>query len=327
MVNEMQISQNIPKISIAITVLNSVKTIRRALDSLIAQHYPNLEVVVWDGASTDGTLEVLRSYSHIITRLESGKDTGTPDGLNKAMDMATGDYIGFLNGDDEFEPGALWAVADAIKNNPDTEVVTFGIMYRIYKDNGNSLIKGYYADERQLALTLPYVLIENQTFMLSRFIKRSVVQEIGKLNTDHNLWYISNDREWMSRLALRGCRNTIIPKALYGFVLHPGSMSNKPENYAKIIDEHCQLARHLYCNQALSQDDKQVVAAWHKRQLVFGFWQVLAQRKVAKAFSFYRQGLSIGGAGFVLLSIKLLLQKIIKRIALKISNSIDTGAF
>src|ERR1700758_3024971 len=119
----------LPKLSIVIAVRNAVSTIANAIDSIIAQHYPNIELIICDGVSDDGTLKILDAYSHIITKLVSERDNGTGDAYNKGMALAKGDYVGFLNADDEYEPGTLWAVADSIIKQPDVEIVTFGMLY------------------------------------------------------------------------------------------------------------------------------------------------------------------------------------------------------
>lgn len=316
---------SLPKLSVIVIVRNGVKTIARALDSLIAQHYPNMEVIVWDGLSTDGTLEVLKGYSHLITTLRSERDNGPPDAYNKAMALATGEYVGFLNADDQFEPGAFWTVADALQKHPDAEAITFGMFYSMFDKKGHQTVKGYYADERQLAVTLDYVLSENQTFQLSRFHSRDLLRELGDFNIDRNLWYLSCDREYMTRMALRGCRNVIIPKALYTFTVDKNSLSSNPDNYSRIIEEHALIAEMLLKKKDLSGEQRAIIINWQMRQLVFGFWQAIFSIRIDKAESFAKQGFIIGKWKFILLLFILLIQKMIKRIALKLSNGIDRG--
>jgi glycosyltransferase involved in cell wall biosynthesis len=313
-----------PKLSVIMTVRNAVTTIANALDSIIAQHYPNIELIICDGLSDDGTQTIINNYSHIITLFKSEPDAGPSHGFNKAISLATGDYIGVLNADDRYEPGALWAVADEIIKQPAAEIVTFGMLYREY-NKGHEVITGYYADERQLSLTLDSVLIENQTFLLSRFVKRSLYTEIGLLNLDKSLWYYSGDREWMTRLAIRGCTNVIIPKALYGFTYHKKSVSNNPGRYDRIIEEHILIAAMLLGKGNLSETQKTIVKVWRERQLVFGFWHALFSGKFGKAKSFAQQGLSLGNWKFILLLFYLLVKKALKRIGLKISGAIDRG--
>lgn len=316
---------HLPKLTVIIIVRNSVGTIARALDSIIAQHYPNLELIVWDGLSTDGTIEVVKKYSDLVTTFRSEPDNGPPDAYNKACALATGDYVGFLNADDEYEPGALWAVADAVAKQSDAEVISFGMLYRRPDSQKRRIVTGYYADERQLSLTLEYVLTENQTFFLTRFYKRHIFEEVGPFIYDRKLWYYSNDREWMTRLALRGCRHAIIPKALYGFSFDHATLSNNPENYTRIIEEHMLIAENLLSRTDVNEAQRRIVRRWRNRQLVFGFWQALCKIRIDKAEGFLKQGLSYGKANFLLLTFYLPIIKVMKRIGLKLSGGIDRG--
>ena len=93
---------NEPKVSVVIVVLNGALTIARTLQSLSIQTHRNIEVLVKDGGSTDGTLDVLRAHSSLISWLASGRDSGIYDAFNLALDHATGDWICFIGSDDYF---------------------------------------------------------------------------------------------------------------------------------------------------------------------------------------------------------------------------------
>ena len=92
---------NTPKISIITIVYNNVRDIEYTLLSVINQTYPHIEYIVIDGASTDGTLEVINTYRGSIDVLVSEKDKGIYDAMNKGLERATGDYVLFLNSGDE----------------------------------------------------------------------------------------------------------------------------------------------------------------------------------------------------------------------------------
>ena len=98
----------LPKISIITIVYNNVKDIRYTLSSVACQTYPNIEYIVVDGLSNDGTLDVIEEYKSHITTLVSEKDKGIYDAMNKGLNLATGDYVLFLNsGDELFESETL----------------------------------------------------------------------------------------------------------------------------------------------------------------------------------------------------------------------------
>jgi len=84
---------NSPKISIGIVVYNGIEYIRRALGSVVGQPYRNIELIVVDGGSTDGTLSVLNEYSKDISVLVSEPDKGIYDAMNKVCSLATGDWL------------------------------------------------------------------------------------------------------------------------------------------------------------------------------------------------------------------------------------------
>jgi glycosyltransferase involved in cell wall biosynthesis len=90
------------KISIITVVYNRVSTIKDTILSILAQSYNNIEYIVIDGGSTDGTLEVLQSFNKNINILVSEPDQDVIDAMNKGLKLATGDVIGFLNSDDIF---------------------------------------------------------------------------------------------------------------------------------------------------------------------------------------------------------------------------------
>lgn len=90
------------KISIITISYNRVNTIAAAIESVLSQDYPNVEYIVVDGASTDGTQAVIERYADRITHYHSAPDTGMYNALNKAINLCTGDVVGLLHSDDVF---------------------------------------------------------------------------------------------------------------------------------------------------------------------------------------------------------------------------------
>ncbi len=315
---------NLPKLSIIMVMRNAASVVTRALDSLILQHYPKLEVIVWDGMSDDDTPEVVARYPDLITRMVRERDSGPPDAYNRALELTTGDFIGYLNADDAFEPGTLWAVAEAILKNPQAEMVSTGILYYTVK-NGQRVVTGLYAAEKQLELTLENVCSELPTFMLSRFLHRDLAFRAGPYNTDRSIWYISTDREWMARLALSTCRNVIVPHALYAFDMHPQSISSNPEAFTRIIEEHILIADSLLQKPDLTDKQRHTLMRWKKRQLAYGLWKSLMQFKWDKLKLFLREGNALAGLRFLPLAVLLLLERLKRKLGLMMCRGIDRG--
>jgi glycosyltransferase involved in cell wall biosynthesis len=90
------------KISVITAVYNNRDTVALALDSVLAQSHPDIELIVIDGGSRDGTLEILQAYAGRLSVLVSEPDEGIYDALNKGIQLATGEVVGFLHSDDLF---------------------------------------------------------------------------------------------------------------------------------------------------------------------------------------------------------------------------------
>src|SRR5690606_7353489 len=96
--------------------------IRESIDSVLGQNYPNVELVVMDGASTDDTVEILKSYGERI-RWISEPDNGQADAINKGMSKVSGDVLAYLNSDDILLPGAIDKVVDYFNAHPECDMV------------------------------------------------------------------------------------------------------------------------------------------------------------------------------------------------------------
>ena len=103
-----------PRLSVITVVYNNVRDIERTLQSVINQTYTNIEYIIIDGASTDGTLDIIRRYQNRIATLISEKDKGIYDAMNKGLAAATGDYVLFMNsGDEIYSPDTVQNVFSA----------------------------------------------------------------------------------------------------------------------------------------------------------------------------------------------------------------------
>lgn len=100
------------KITIITITYNSAKTVRTTFESVRRQKYENLEYLLIDGGSQDGTLKIANEYSDIITRIVSEPDEGISDAMNKGIRQATGNLIGIIHSDDALTDGALERLAD-----------------------------------------------------------------------------------------------------------------------------------------------------------------------------------------------------------------------
>ena len=105
-----------PKISVITVVRNGAATVEDTLRSVAAQDYPRVEHVVIDGASTDGTLDIVRRHRDKIAAFRSEPDRGMYDAMNKGLALATGEIVGFLNADDVYaDSNVLREIADTLR--------------------------------------------------------------------------------------------------------------------------------------------------------------------------------------------------------------------
>ncbi len=112
------------KISIITVVFNREKTIEHSIRSVLNQSYKNIEYIIIDGASNDGTMDVVNQYKEQISTIVSEKDKGMYDALNKGIQLATGDVIGLLHADDEFATSdTIQKIADRLQSNPAVDAV------------------------------------------------------------------------------------------------------------------------------------------------------------------------------------------------------------
>lgn len=112
-----------PKITIAVPSYNQGRFIEETLRSVLLQGYPELELMVLDGGSTDETVDVLRRYEPWLAYWVSEPDRGQTHAINKGLERATGEIFAYLNSDDLLAPGALFRVAEAFRSHPDADVV------------------------------------------------------------------------------------------------------------------------------------------------------------------------------------------------------------
>lgn len=118
------------KISILTVCYNSGSTIKDAIESVVAQDYPNIEYIIVDGGSKDDTISIIDTYRQHISQYVSEPDGGIYDAMNKAVKMATGDVIGLLNSDDFYEHNRVISdIVDCFDNQVDTDIVYGNISY------------------------------------------------------------------------------------------------------------------------------------------------------------------------------------------------------
>ena len=184
-------TKNLPKISIITPSFNQVDYLERTILSVLNQNYPNLEYIVIDGGSTDGSVDVIKKYASHLTYWVSEKDLGQAHAINKGLKIAKGDWIAWQNSDDTFCSGAFNSLVSAVKNSKDFDLI-IGNMNLINK-NDEILRELIYVKPTYKSILAEGMVLTNQ----AAFWRRQLHSEIGYL--DESLHY-GFDFEWFLRV-------------------------------------------------------------------------------------------------------------------------------
>lgn len=179
-----------PLVTIITVCYNSEKTIAQTIESVMKQSYKNIEYIIIDGKSTDGTLQVIQKYKKIMMeklKVVSEKDNGIYEAMNKGIALAKGKLIGIINSNDWYENDA---VENIICNYDDS--IKYQIIYGMERD--------YKEDKEMITILKHYQFLEtNMIAHSSCFVSISVYDDLGKFNLKYK---VSADYEFMLRMYL-----------------------------------------------------------------------------------------------------------------------------
>lgn len=187
------------RISIITVTFNAVKTVADTLQSIASQTYGDIEHIVIDGASTDGTQELIARYTSRISRFISEPDSGIYDAMNKGLAMATGEVIGFLNADDAYAGNdVLQRVAELMAHNELDAV--FGDAEFVNPAHPNRTIRRYRSNRfRPDRIAWGWMPAHP-----ALFLRRGVYERFGVFRTDYR---IAGDFELIARIFHGGTLN------------------------------------------------------------------------------------------------------------------------
>ncbi|MEA3325855.1 MAG: glycosyltransferase family 2 protein [Chloroflexota bacterium] len=177
-----------PLVSIVTPSFNQAKFLRLTIDSVLSQDYPNLEYIIIDGGSSDGSLEIIRENENRLSYWESIPDKGQTDAINKGFTKAGGKYLAWLNSDDVYLPGAVSEAVHYLENHPE-----IGMVYGdcTFIDAQGRTIGQFPAAQTDLArLRRGYVHIPQQ----ASFFRMDLWRRVGPLDPsfyfamDYDLW-------------------------------------------------------------------------------------------------------------------------------------------
>jgi glycosyltransferase involved in cell wall biosynthesis len=214
-------SAEIPFVTVLIPAYNAAATIRRAIDSVFAQHYPSLEIVVVDDGSHDATSEVVAGYNRKEIRLlRLPRNHGEGGVLNKGLMIAKGDYIAFLDADDEWLPTKLTKQIELIESNPNATMVSCGCLFA---DHTGSFVEEFGVPPPGIAKSEVWRLLLVAAFIAKPCVvaRAGALAGVGPFDTTIP---ISADQDMWIRLAMAG-EVEFLPEYLTRAYDTPGSLT------------------------------------------------------------------------------------------------------
>ena len=178
---------SLPLVSVVTPSFNQARYLEQTLRSVLEQEHPRIEYIVVDGASQDGSVDIIRNHEGKLAYWVSEKDSGQAEAINKGLARANGEIVAWLNSDDYYLPGAVSSAVKAFELNPDAALV-YGDMLAV-DENGRTTNLMKYGQ-----FSLPDLLCFQIIGQPSVFFRRDALEKAGLLDTtfhfllDHHLW-------------------------------------------------------------------------------------------------------------------------------------------
>ncbi|MDA8174588.1 MAG: glycosyltransferase family 2 protein [Nitrospiraceae bacterium] len=183
------------KVSIITITFNSKRYLEQTIQSVLDQDYPDIEYIIVDGGSTDGTLDIIRKYENRISTWISEPDKGIADAMNKGIKMASGNIIGIIHADDFYEPEAIKAVAEIFSKDPSIGLVHGDLRFWNPGETASAIDKPP-ATEKTAWKRMP-------AWHPTVFVRRGIYEKFGLFDISYK---IAMDHELLLRFLKAGVR-------------------------------------------------------------------------------------------------------------------------
>lgn len=194
------------RISIITVCYNSAATIESTIKSVLSQNFAEIEYIIKDGGSTDGTMAIVEKYRSRIAKIISSPDKGIYDAMNQGIVLSTGEVVGIINSDDKFfDAEVLREVARCFEDR--SIGGCYGDLVYVSKDSVGKEVRKWRAGEYQQNKLAAGWIPPHPTF----FVRRKVYEKYGLFNTDFK---IAADYELMLRLIKNGIKLKYLPSFL-----------------------------------------------------------------------------------------------------------------
>ena len=279
--------QELPLISIITPCLNRAEFVAEAVESVLNQDYPNLEHIIMDGGSTDGTLEVLRRYPHL--KVVSEPDQGLYDAINKGIGIAHGEIMGFLNTDDFYETDIFKSIVMQFEKSPDINAVVGGAS--VFFDDpidGRQVYRKYAAIQPG---DLLYRSTRGQSIFNSWFFRKQIFSQFGVFDISYKY---GADRDFLIRLALHNISFVDIPRTICHYRAHPNSLTFQMKSYSETDMEFELLTLSEKYLHILDIHDhaRQMFLIWHSQITSDQIITALKNLALGRAYRYARRGQS-----------------------------------
>ena len=216
-----------PKISVITPSYNQAKYLEATIRSVLDQGYPNLEYIIIDGGSTDGSVEIIKRYSSQLTYWVSEPDRGQSHAINKGLQLATGDWVGWQNSDDIYYPRAFKLLAQMVSASPSSDLIIGDI--NLIDVNGHAMRDMRYVRPTYESLLAEGMVLTNQ----AAFWKRDLHESLGWL--DESLHY-GFDFEWFLRILAATERTKHIPRLIGALRYHDDTKTS--QHQSRFVEEY-----------------------------------------------------------------------------------------
>jgi len=275
------------KMSIITPALNRVQCVENVILNVQSQGISDIEHLIVDGGSTDGSLELYQQYSHLVVSVE--KDENVYDAFNKGIHQSRGEIIGIMNTDDVYPLSVLKRVMDLFESDPSIEMISGGCRFRSFGESNENTVLYSYLHEGVLNLD-PGSLVRYPVMVNARFYRRSLFERIGFFDINYP---VVADRDFLLRCSLKGVNNKSLPEVFCEYGVHSGAISHRKEGVGlQILEENLNCATQR-SKSTSDRDEKNAFNFWMVWSVILLFKQLKRDKGVVVSLKFLKPYLSL----------------------------------
>lgn len=246
------------RVTIITVCYNRKATIEQSIKSVLDQDYPDIEYIVIDGNSNDGTIDIIQSYADKITHFISEKDKGMYDAINKGLALATGDVIGLMHSDDVFYDSSVVSKIVECFNNSNTDAI-YGNGIYVTNDEEEKIVRNRIGGEYDFKRLKKGWLPLHPTV----YIKKSIIDKYGNYNLKFK---IASDTEFLLRYLFKyKIRMTYLD--IYIVKMRMGGLSTSYKRAFEVLCEDYKIYKyhHISAIKAVLQKKRETIVEYIRK--------------------------------------------------------------